>query len=239
MSFLAEIKIAPELVIWVLFGALALGSAIGVVIQPNPVHSALLLVVTLVSVAVLFLVQEAYFLSAVQIIVYTGAVVVLFLFVIMLLGVDKADIGEDKPDRLRPLALILGIAVVVLVMFIVGFRFGGDLPGLGARGSDTPETIRDLGGNVEAIARYLFTRYLLPFEVTALLITAAVAGGIVLARRSRFVVGAGAGRAREVAERIGVLEDQQDPALHDTEPEAEPVSVGAATSPQDRAGEGT
>jgi len=94
-----------------IFGALTLGAAVGVVLARNPVHSALFLVLTLVSVAVLFLLQDAQLVAAVQIIVYAGAIVVLFLFVIMLLGVDRPE-NFDEPLRFqRPIALGLGWAM--------------------------------------------------------------------------------------------------------------------------------
>ena len=99
-------------VIFFFFAALALGGALGVVLARNPVHSALLLVVTLVSVAVFFIQQQAHLLAAVQIIVYAGAIVVLFLFVIMLLGVDREESLDDPIPYQRPAAIALGAIVL-------------------------------------------------------------------------------------------------------------------------------
>src|SRR6185437_16509760 len=97
-------------VIFFIFAALALVGALGVVLARNPVHSALLLVVTLVSVAVFFVQQQAHLLAAVQVIVYAGAIVVLFLFVIMLLGVDREEsLAADPLRGQRPAAIILGL----------------------------------------------------------------------------------------------------------------------------------
>src|SRR3954467_2085581 len=98
-----------ELFVFVVSAVIILSGAVGVIISRNPVHSALSLVATLFGVAVLFIAQDAHFLAAVQVIVYAGAIVVLFLFVIMLLGVDRADDLETEPlVAQRPLALVLG-----------------------------------------------------------------------------------------------------------------------------------
>src|SRR4030081_1358671 len=100
-------------VIFFVFAALAVAGALGVVLARNPVHSALLLVVTLVSVAVFFVQQQAHLLAAVQVIVYAGAIVVLFLFVIMLLGVEREeDISREPLVGPRPAALVAGVLVV-------------------------------------------------------------------------------------------------------------------------------
>jgi|GEM_PF-262135 len=107
-----------ELLVFVIFGALAMGMALRMVFQSNPVHAALHLVVVLVSIAVLFLAQEAYFLSVVQIVVYTGAIVVLFLFVIMLLGVDKQDDEAETLESGRFSLLLFGGILVGLVAFL-------------------------------------------------------------------------------------------------------------------------
>jgi NADH-quinone oxidoreductase subunit J len=191
-----------ELLLFIVFGAIALGGALGVVFQANPVHSALSLVATLASIAGLFLIQEAYFLSVVQIIVYTGAVVVLFLFVIMLLGVDKVDESEAKLVRSVGFTAVFLVSAVVLTGLIL-VTIGVRIP-LGSGGELTALT-DDAGGNVEAVARSLFTTYLLPFELTSVLIVSALIGGIVLAKRERTGRGAGIGRAPEVAEEIRQL----------------------------------
>jgi NADH-quinone oxidoreductase subunit J len=97
--------------------AICLGGALGVVLFRNPVHNALSLIATLFGVAVLFIAQEAYFLAAIQVIVYAGAIVILFLFVIMLLGVDRAErIGRDPILGQRPAAVVIGAAILGLVL---------------------------------------------------------------------------------------------------------------------------
>jgi NADH-quinone oxidoreductase subunit J len=169
-------------VIFFIFAALALAGALGVVLARNPVHSALLLVVTLVSVAVFFVQQQAHLLAAVQVIVYAGAIVVLFLFVIMLLGVDREETLEDPLPFQRPAALALGLIVLAELIFLAGHHW--------ATGAKAPSEFAlkgggiKLGNNVERVARVLFTDFLWPFEITAGLLVIAVVGSVVLARRS-------------------------------------------------------
>jgi NADH-quinone oxidoreductase subunit J len=169
-------------VVFFIFAALALAGALGVVLARNPVHSALLLVVTLVSVAVFFIQQQAHLLAAVQVIVYAGAIVVLFLFVIMLLGVDREESLEDPLQHQRTAALALGIIVLAELIFLAGHNW--------ATGATAPDQFAlkggglRLGNNVERVARALFTDFLWPFEITAGLLVIAVVGSVVLARRS-------------------------------------------------------
>jgi NADH-quinone oxidoreductase subunit J len=169
-------------VVFFIFAALALAGALGVVLARNPVHSALLLVVTLVSVAVFFVQQQAHLLAAVQVIVYAGAIVVLFLFVIMLLGVDREETLEEPLRFQRPAALALGVIVLAELIFLAGHHW--------ATGAKAPSQFAlkgggiALGNNVERVARVLFTDFLWPFEITAGLLVIAVVGSVVLARRS-------------------------------------------------------
>jgi NADH-quinone oxidoreductase subunit J len=156
--------------------------AAGVILNRNPVHSALCLVATLFGVAVLFIAQEAHFLAAVQVIVYAGAIVVLFLFVIMLLGVDRAEDLADEPlTGQRPAAVVIGL---LLGGVLAGTLAAATVTGLhsvgGAVDEDTP--------NVTQIGRLLFTDYLFAFEITSVLLVIGVVGAVLLARRS----GAGA-----------------------------------------------
>ena len=160
-------------------GALVLVGASAVVMARNPVHSALALVGTLFGVAVLFVEQEAHFLAAVQVIVYAGAIVVLFLFVIMLLGVDRdEDITREPLPGQRPAAVVVGVLVVLEILVLAGAQWvSGARSSTGALSGDT--------SNVEKLARAIFTRYLLPFEATSVLLVIAVIGAVVLARRSQ------------------------------------------------------
>jgi NADH-quinone oxidoreductase subunit J len=171
-----------ETVLFFVFGAIALAGGLGVVLARNPVHSALFLVQTLVSVAVFFILEDAQLVAAVQVIVYAGAIVVLFLFVIMLIGVDRQeDISHDPIPYQRPIAIILGVVALVEILVLAG--------GTWATGAHTSRGVPvkggNFGGNVERVARVLFTDFLWPFELTAVLLVIAVVGGVALARRSR------------------------------------------------------
>ena len=163
------------------FGASAvivLAGAIGVVIAANPVHAALSLVMTLFGIAVLFVAQEAHFLAAVQVIVYAGAIVVLFLFVIMLLGVDREEnIRKEELRGQRPLALLLGI-VALAELFLLSQGTGWV-----SGATSTAGPLSGAGSNVEKLAASIFTRYLLAFEITSVLLVIAVVGAVVLSRR--------------------------------------------------------
>ena len=147
--------------IFFIFAASRSAGALGVVLARNPVHSALFLVVTLVSVAVFFLQQHAQLLAAVQIIVYAGAIVVLFLFVIMLLGVDREESLRDPIPFQRPAAIALGVIVLGEVLFLAGHEWATGKP------ADSLHNIKggatELGGNVERVARVAVHR--LPLAV--------------------------------------------------------------------------
>jgi NADH-quinone oxidoreductase subunit J len=162
---------------WVVFVVAAVAaviSAVGVVMARNAVHSALMLVGTLFSVAVLFVLQEAHFLAAVQVIVYAGAIVVLFLFVIMLLGVDQ-DEALNEPLRFqRPIAVGLGVAALGSIALALTVTLATGQTAARGPGQSAPE------GNVEALASSLFTDFIWPFEITSALLVIAVVGAIVL-----------------------------------------------------------
>lgn len=160
--------------------AAALAGALGVVLARNPVHAALFLVMTLVSVAVLFLLQDAELVAAVQVIVYASAIVVLFVFVIMLLGVDREESMEDRIPYQRPAAIALGVILLAELVFLAGHEWATGQ----ATGSGVPVEGGGFGGNVERVARVLFTDFLWAFEITAVLLVIAVVGAVVLARRS-------------------------------------------------------
>ncbi|MGH9027596.1 MAG: NADH-quinone oxidoreductase subunit J family protein [Acidimicrobiia bacterium] len=166
-----------EAVLFFVFAAAALVGALGVVLSRNPVHSALFLIMALVSVAIFFVLRDAPLLAAVQIIVYAGAIVVLFLFVIMLLGVDRSEsLSEPLPFQ-RPIAVLLGVFVLVEIFLLAGRTWSTGAPSVRGELGSTES-------NVETVARNLFTDFLWPFEITAGLLVIAVVGGVVLARRS-------------------------------------------------------
>ena len=172
-----------ELFVFVCSAAMILIGAIGVVTRSNPVHAALSLVLTLFGVAVTFVALEAHFLAAVQVIVYAGAIVVLFLFVIMLLGVDRAENLRIEPLRVqRPLAIVVstGVAAVVIAAVV---RANDSLADRG-RGLD-PTTVDAHDANVREIAREIFSTNVFAFELTSVLLLVAVVGTVLLARRQK------------------------------------------------------
>jgi NADH-quinone oxidoreductase subunit J len=173
-----------ELVVFIVAAAMIIGGAIGVIVRPHPVHAALSLILTLFGVAVTFIAQRADFLAAVQVIVYAGAIVVLFLFVIMLLGVDTADNLRIEPFKVqRPMAAIVGAGVIGLVTAaIVASR---EVATVAPQVSDDVQAVlpTDHDSNIRAIARDLFSDHVLAFELTSVLLVIAVVGTVLLARR--------------------------------------------------------
>jgi NADH-quinone oxidoreductase subunit J len=164
---------------WV-FAPISIATAVGMIVVRNAVHAALFLVVNFFTIAVMYLLLDAPFLFAVQIVVYAGAIMVLFLFVIMLLGVDRGDVPGERLFGQRATAAILGVAIVAELATAIraGIGFATRAPG----GFDAVN--RD--GNPSALADLLFTDYFFPFEVTSvLLIVAAVAAMVLALRRSR------------------------------------------------------
>jgi NADH-quinone oxidoreductase subunit J len=167
----------PDAITFVIAAVIVLGGALGVVFMKNPVHSALSLIMTLFGIAVLFVEENAQFLAAVQIIVYAGAIVVLFLFVIMLLGVDRNErISVENSSAQRIGAIVLGLAVLVEVLLLATGQWV-----TGAH--SVAGTLTGHGANVNVIGDSLFSTYLLPFEVTSALLIVAVVAAVVLARR--------------------------------------------------------
>ena len=169
-----------QLIFGVVF-VVALGSSFAMLFMRNAVHVALYLVATQMALALAFLLQGAFFIAAVQIIIYAGAIMVLFLFVIMLLGVDKQEALIEPLPAQRPLAVGLGALLAAEIIYVAwkGIELASGA-GAGSRALD--EINRD-PGNVRALARLLFSRYLLPFEVTSVLLVVAIVGVMVLARR--------------------------------------------------------
>ena len=160
---------------------IALAGAFGVVLSRNPVHAALSLVATLFGVAVLFVIQEAYFLAAIQVIVYAGAIVILFLFVIMFLGVDRIEATERDPlPAQRVVGVVAGLGILVLSIVIL--LAGGGEP-TGQRSATAP--LSDQAPDIDRLGKVLFTDYVFAFEVTAVLLTVAVVGAVVLSRRPK------------------------------------------------------
>src|SRR5215472_5172257 len=168
---------------WIL-GPLALAGGLGMLFARNAVHSALWLVLTMLSLGVMYMVQQAPFLGFAQIVVYTGAIMMLFLFVLMMVGRDSSDSVVEVLRGQRLWAGVLGVGLAGLVIGIVA-RALLQVSSVGLAGPNSTN-----GGNVSQIGRLLFTDFLFPFELTsALLITAAV-GAMVLAYTGRGAKGA-------------------------------------------------
>jgi NADH-quinone oxidoreductase subunit J len=172
-----------EFVVFVCAAGMVLVGAIGVIVRKHPVHAALSLVLTLFGVAVLFVAQEAHFLAAVQVIVYAGAIVVLFLFVIMLLGVDKVENIEIEPIPVqRPLAVIVGAGLLGMLVTAVVQARSSIATGSGS-GLDIATTTGDHDSNVRQIARSLFSDYVFAFELVSVLLVVAVVATVLFSRR--------------------------------------------------------
>ena len=161
-----------QLALFIIFGALAVAGALNLLLQRHPINSALSLVVVMTSLAVLYWSLGAEFLAAAQVIVYSGAIMVLFVFVIMLLNAG-AESKRGRSYMVQLLGVPLLIAVLGLTAYFVQRRFGTETVTFGGFQHGSP---RDIG-------TALFTTYLLPFEVTSLLILIAIVGAIVLARK--------------------------------------------------------
>ena len=167
-----------EMLVFILASAMVLGGAVGVIVRANPVHAALSLVLTLFGVAVHFVALGAHFLAAVQVIVYAGAIVVLFLFVIMLLGVDTADDLSIEPFPIqRPLAGVVGLGLAGLVIAAI----------VRARDRIAEGTPLESNGdsNIKQLADNLFQDWVFAFEFTSILLNVAVAGTVLLSRKTK------------------------------------------------------
>ncbi len=181
---------------WLLAPVMVL-AALGILFVRKAVHAALLLAVVMIGLAVLYLVQDAPFLFAVQIIVYTGAILMLFLFVVMLVGVDASDSLVETIRGQRLMAVVLGLLFGTTVVLAIAQVSVGVVTGL-----DTANE----NGNVLGLAQLVFTRYVFAFEVTSALLITAAMGAMVLAHRERLTPRASQAdlskqRVRDYAER--------------------------------------
>ena len=169
--------IGAQIAFWLLAPVMVLG-ALGMILSRKPVHSALCLAAVMISLAVQYAALDAPFLFAVQIIVYTGAILMLFLFVLMLVGVDAADSLVETIKGQRPLAALAGVGFGALVIFATGNAIVGEPLGL-------TEANAANGGNVQGLAALIFNRYVFAFEATSALLITAALGAMVLAHRER------------------------------------------------------
>ncbi len=166
-----------ELIFFVILAPLSVVTALGMVLNRHAVYSALLLVVNFFCLAAFYVLLQAQFLAVVQVIVYAGAIMVLFLFVLMLLGVSSEDVLTETIKGQRPAAAVL---VALLLGGVIWALFAKPFSGSGV------DLIRVAGGdNVRAIGQLLYTRYVFAFEATGLLLVVAAVGALVLAKRRR------------------------------------------------------
>ncbi|MBW8747438.1 MAG: NADH-quinone oxidoreductase subunit J [Acidobacteria bacterium] len=167
-----------HLALFLIFGGLAVLAALNLLLQRHPINSALSLVVVMMSLAVLYWSLGAEFLAAAQIIVYSGAVMVLFVFVIMLLNA-----GEEERTKGSKIASIAGFPGAVAIFCLLSFVFLSEGHKLGL--SHLGGSLDEATSNISQISSLLFTDLLLPFEVTSILILVAILGAVVLAKKER------------------------------------------------------
>lgn len=168
-----------ELIFFYIFAVIAVVAAISVVTARNPIHSTLFLIVCLLQVAAIFILLRSPFLAAVQVFVYVGAVMVLFLFAILVLGVGNETFGDKFHGQTIPAFIAIGVLFVVSGLLM----FSGKVTVAGARFTDAA-----LANNTEVIGRALYTKYIFPFEVVSLLLLVALVGTVVLVMRDKKVI---------------------------------------------------
>ena len=185
----ALIRTSPtEAVLFWVLGVVIVGSAVGVVTATKAVYSAIFLAITMINLAVLYIAQDAVFLGVVQVVVYTGAVMMLFLFVLMLIGVDSSESLVETIRGQRVSAIVVGAGFGILLIGAIGNASVGPFVGLtGSSGQSASSLATPNGaGNVEGLAVLIFTRYVWAFELTSALLITATLGAMVLAHRERF-----------------------------------------------------
>ena len=164
-----------ELIVFVVLAPLAVVTALGMVLTRNAVYSALLLVVNFFCLAGFYVLLEAQFVAAVQVIVYAGAIMVLFLFVLMLLGIGNEVVVKEQMRGQRPAAVLLTLGLLVAVVAAISAGVFDAGP--------TSLAAANEGGNVQAVGRLLFTRYTFAFETAGVLLVVAAVGALVLGKR--------------------------------------------------------
>ncbi len=175
----------PELIVFIIFGTVSIIGAIAVISFRHPIYSALSLIVTFFSQAGLFVLLGAHFVAAVQVIVYAGAIMVLFLFVIMLLNLGTLSAKGALTGKLKGVAIILGILLAVEGVYIAVRALKNDTAVASDAAKEAAAALANKPIETYDIGRLLFSDYLLPFEVTSLILLAALIGVIVLVKRDK------------------------------------------------------
>ncbi len=174
-----------EKILFIIFAVFAVVGGIGTITRRNVVHGLLLLVFTFLNVAAVFFLTQAYFLAVIQILVYAGAIMVLFVFVIMLINLRTFEREEQTHRGQRWVALILSILVLAeFVVVLAGITFTS------VRDGFTPEAMASAGGGTKVFGEALFNNMLLPFEVASVVLVVAMVGAIILVKRERTAGGA-------------------------------------------------
>lgn len=167
----------PSIILFLSLAAIAIATALGMLFSRNAIYAALYLILNFVTVAVIYLLLNAPFIAIAQVTVYAGAIMVLFLFVVMLLGAEST--GRDLTGQrwwFQPLPLFLGVVLVAETIYIIFFQLGAQPPA-----ADVPAGF----GDPSVVGELLFSKYLLPFEATSILLLVAMIGAIVLTRPDR------------------------------------------------------
>lgn len=164
--------------LFLLFAVVGLFGAVMVLVARNPVHSVLFMLLAFVNVAGMFVLLQAEFIAVIQVLVYSGAILVLFLFVVMLLQRSERHLPALTQPLQLPVAICVGLALVTEIALVVVFS----AVDAGRQGADTPEAIAKAGGNVQALGQQLYTTWLLPFEIASVLLLVAAVGALFLAR---------------------------------------------------------
>ena len=165
-----------EFVLFAITALVAVVGAVAMLLSKNAVHSALFMLMNFSSIAVLYLLLRAPFLFAVQLIVYAGAIIVLFLFVVMLLGAERAEDEQDRLGWQRPLAVLMGVLLLGEALYVFFARSGASLANPATSAEDFASPVK--------IGEALFSSYLLPFEITSVILLAALVGVVVLHQRA-------------------------------------------------------
>jgi NADH-quinone oxidoreductase subunit J len=165
-----------EILIFIILATVAVSCSVMVISQRSAVYSALFLIATMVTLALLFLMLNSPFLAAVQVIVYAGAIMVLFIFVIMLLNLRKDEFGPEKRRAQRFFGIFFVFLLLVGIATVIEWGMSGSEPAEAVSASTPP-------AGVEPLAQLLFTKYLLPFELASILLLVAIVGAIIMAKR--------------------------------------------------------
>jgi NADH-quinone oxidoreductase subunit J len=219
--------------LFILFAGLAVGCAIAVVVQRNPLYSAISLIGVFISLACLYVMLAAPFIAAVQVIVYAGAIMVLVVFVIMLLNVETEERRRPRLGFLVPAAVVMAFVLIAEVSFIL--YSVQTAPGQGDQAIVASDT-----GLTASVGTALFTTYLLPFEITSILLLMAMVGAMTLARRineigpeTRVIPGAQV-LAANILDKNVPLDDTTGIEAHGTEEVARVLEIPARDDPEKR-----